>query len=104
MSNRRIFLKNLSHLAVASAMGATITARAQAAKVDEKDPQAIALGYNHDSSKVDKAKYPNHLAVQQCNNCMLYQGKAGDATGACPLFAGKVVSANGWCSAYSKKA
>lgn len=104
MSNRRIFLKNLSHIAAASAIGISLNARAQAAKVDEKDPQAVALGYKHDSTKVDKVKYPNHVPAQQCSNCQLFQGKAGEATGGCPLFAGKVVAATGWCSAYSKKA
>lgn len=104
MSNRRIFLKSLSQIAAASAMGVAIGARAQAAKLDEANPQAVALGYKHDTTKVDKAKYPNHTVAQHCGNCALYQGKAGDAAGGCPLFAAKVVDVNGWCSAYSKKA
>lgn len=104
MSNRRIFLKNLSHIAAASAIGISLSARAQATPVANTDPQAVALGYNNDTTKVDKAKYPNHVPVQACKNCALFQGKAADANGPCPLFAGKVVSANGWCTAYSKKA
>ncbi|KAF3998923.1 high-potential iron-sulfur protein [Glaciimonas immobilis] len=104
MTNRRIFLKNLSHIAAASAIGISLNARAEPAKLDEKDPQAVGLGYVHDSSKADKAKYPNHTAAQQCKNCQLFQGKATDPMGGCPLFAGKLVAAGGWCSAYSKKA
>ena len=104
MSNRRIFLKSLSQIAAASAMGVAIGARAQAAKVDEANPQAVALGYKHDTTKIDKIKYPNHTVAQQCGNCALFQGKVGDATGGCPLFAGKMVATTGWCSAYSKKA
>lgn len=103
MSNRRIFLKNLSHIAAASAIGISLNARAQAAQVANTDPQAVALGYNSDTTKVDKVKYPNHVPAQECKNCALFQGKAADATGPCPLFAGKVVAAAGWCSAYSKK-
>jgi hypothetical protein len=78
------------------------SARAQA-KVDEKDPTAAALGYVHDASKADKAKFKNHAAGQNCGNCALYQGK--DAPwGNCPLFTGKQVASAGWCSAYAKKA
>lgn len=101
MSNRRTFLLQLG---LGSSIFVADAAFADAPKVDEKDAQAIALGYNHDSSKVDKAKYPNHIAAQQCSNCQLFQGKAGNAAGPCVLFAGKVVDAKGWCSAYSKKA
>src|ERR1700712_3938611 len=99
MSNRRIFLKNLTHIAAASAIGVSLNARAQAAQVANTDPQAAALGYKSDTTKVDKTKYPNHAPTQKCMNCQLFQGKAAEATGPCPLFAGKVVAANGWCSA-----
>ena len=57
---------------------------AQAAPmVDEKDPQAVALGYVADTTKVDAKKYPNHAATQACSNCALYQGKPADAAGGC---------------------
>ena len=79
------------------------TAQAQA-KVDEKDPQAVALGYVADSTKADKKKYPKHDNAQMCGNCQLFQGKATDAAGGCPLFAGKQVATKGWCSAWAKKA
>ena len=72
--------------------------------VDEKDPQAVGLGYAADSTKVDAKKYPKHAATQLCSNCALYQGKATDAAGGCPLFAGKQVAGKGWCSAWAKKA
>lgn len=104
MSNRRVFLKSLSQIAAASAMGVTITARAEMPKLDEKDPQAIALGYKNDTSKADNTKFPKHTVAQQCSNCQLFQGKAADAWGPCPIFAGKQVSSKGWCSAYTKKA
>jgi len=83
--------------------GATGVAAAQGTKLDEKDGQAVSLGYRHESSKVDKAKYPKHSAQQQCAGCGLFQGKAGDAWGGCPIFAGRQVSAKGWCSAWAKK-
>ena len=66
-------------------------ARAQA-MVDEKDPQAAALGYVADAKRVDTKKYPKFAAGQNCASCALYQGKAGDKAGGCPLFAGKQVA------------
>jgi len=74
------------------------------AKVEEKDPQAVALGYLSDATKVDAKKYSKYAAGQVCNNCALYQAKAGEAWGGCPLFAGKQVAGKGWCSAWAKKA
>lgn len=75
---------------------------AQAA-VSEKDPQAVALGYVSDATKVDTKKFPKYASGQVCSNCALYQGKPADAAGNCPLFAGKQVAAKGWCSAWAKK-
>lgn len=104
-SQRRDFLRAGTALVAASAAAlVTAPAHAQAGKLEEKDAQAVALGYRNDGSKVDQAKYPKHAASQVCGNCQVYQGKAGDASGACPIFAGKQVSAKGWCSAWVKKA
>jgi hypothetical protein len=101
-SNRRTFM--LQVLAAGSALGA-MQAHGQAGpKLDESDPQAVALGYKQDTAKVDAKKYPKHEATQNCAGCQLFQGKATDATGGCPLFAGKQVAAGGWCSAWAKKA
>jgi hypothetical protein len=108
MTSRRIFLKNLTNLAVVSAAAVTagmpILARADMPQVSDTDPQAKAMGYVSDTNKADKAKFPKHTVAQKCDNCQLFQGKEGDAQGGCPLFAGKAVAANGWCSAYMKKA
>ena len=98
---RRIFLVQ----AVAcSAVVATGASAQGAPKVDEADPQAVALGYKSDTTKVDAKKFPKHTAEQKCNGCQLYQGKAADATAPCAIFGGKSVAANGWCSAWVKKA
>ena len=99
---RRIFIAR-----VVAGGGALLAMQAGAqaqAKVDEKDPQAAALGYAADTTKVDAKKFPKHAATQKCNNCQLYTGKAADASGPCSIFAGKHVAANGWCSAWVKKA
>ncbi|APA88076.1 high-potential iron-sulfur protein [Paraburkholderia sprentiae WSM5005] len=69
--------------------------------LSESDPQAQAVGYTEDASKVDKARFPNFAAGQSCANCSLFQGKAADAYGGCTLFGTKQVASRGWCSAYS---
>ena len=96
---RRTFL-----MTVAAGSGAlAVGARAQPARLDEKDPQAVALGYVADAAKVDAKKCPKYASGQQCTNCALYQGKATDPWGGCPLFAGKQVAGKGWCNAWAKK-
>jgi hypothetical protein len=99
-TNRRVFLMQVAAAGSALAAGA---AQAQAAKVDEKDPQAVSLGYVADTAKADAKKFPKHTKDQKCSNCALFQGKATDAAGGCPLFGTKQVAAGGWCSAYAKK-
>jgi hypothetical protein len=102
---RRDFLKAGSLAMVSAAMASSAAnAAAPAARLDEKDPQAQSLGYKHDATKVDKAKFPKYAAGQTCANCTLYQGKPTDAWAGCPIFANKQVAAKGWCSAWVKKA
>ncbi|NDC61608.1 MAG: iron permease [Betaproteobacteria bacterium] len=99
MTSRREFVIQLSLGSSALLAG---HAMAQA-MVAEGDAQATALGYKADTTKVDGKKYANHKPEQNCGNCALFAGKAGDKAGNCPLFAGKQVAASGWCSAYAKK-
>ena len=98
-STRRLFM-------LTAALGGTTLAtavRAQA-RLDEKDPQAIALGYVADAARADAKKFPRFAQGQNCASCALFQGKAGDAAGGCPLYAGKQVNAKAWCNAWVKKA
>ena len=102
---RRDFLKAGSLAVVSTAIAGSIgSAAAQGAKVNEKDAQAQSLGYKHNATKVDKAKFAKYQAGQTCSNCTLYQGKPADAWGGCAIFPGKQVAGKGWCSAYVKKA
>ncbi len=102
---RRTVLKGA--LAALAAIPVVTAGRAEAAapmpKVDVNDPTAKALGYVLDTSKVDDKKFAAHKAEQKCNNCVQFQGKAGDAVGGCNMFPGKQVEGAGWCSAYTKK-
>ena len=103
-SNRRTFV--IQTVVGAGVLASTRLAQAQAGAplVQETEPQAIALSYKNDPTKVDKAKFPKYAAGQNCANCALYQAKPTDPAGLCPLFAGKQVSAKAWCSAWAKKA
>ena len=97
--DRRVFML------VVGAIGATAAvspARAQT-HLDEKDPQAAALGYVEDTAKVDEAKFPKHAASQTCSRCALGQFKTSESYANCTLFAGKQVNAQGWCSAFVKR-
>lgn len=100
-AQRRIFMMQVA--AAASVTGLTGQAMAQS-MVAENDPQAAALGYKADATKVDKAKFPRYAAGQNCASCAIYQGAAKAASGGCPMFPGKQVSAKGWCSTWTKKA
>jgi hypothetical protein len=96
---RRTFL-----ITVAAGSAALASPALAQARLDEKDPQAVALGYVHDATRVDAKKWPKYAAGQLCSNCALYQAKATDPWGGCPLFAGRQVAGNGWCNAWAKKA
>lgn len=102
MNSRRQFIR------LAAASGAIALASrpalAAAPMLDEKDPQAAALGYVADATRANKAKYATYAPGQMCSGCQLYQGAAGSAAGPCPIFGGKQVAAKGWCSAFVKKA
>jgi hypothetical protein len=79
-----------------------IGALAQQKRVSETEQQAQGLGYKHDASQVDKAKFKNYQPDQICGNCNFFKGKTGD-WGPCDIFAGRDVNAKGWCSAWVKK-
>ncbi len=101
LANRRVFMLQAATAGAALCAGARAFAQA---KLDESDPQAVSLGYKHDTGKVDAKKFPKHAPSQQCAGCALYQGKPSDAWAGCALFPGKQVAGGGWCSAWAKKA
>jgi hypothetical protein len=105
MNKRRIVIRTISAAAAASITGMPLTSSAQLQKIEEKDPQAAALGYKDDTKRVDKKKFPKHDPSQVCKDCQFYvTDKEQKSLAPCTIFAGKAVAANGWCSAYVKKA
>ena len=108
-NSRRRFLEVVvlgAASAPALALLASHRAQAQAAlpHLDESDPTAAALGYRHDTTAVDAAKYPNHKPEQTCANCNLAQAAQADGWMPCTIFPGKAVNPKGWCAAWVKKA
>jgi hypothetical protein len=119
-SSRRDFCKkSLLVLTALPVLGRTFGAGSVAAQgaptkaVDPAGTQAAALGYIHDATKVDTAKYPKRAgaegAKQFCDNCLFYQqgglkaeGLEGEA-GKCVIFPAGLVAAKGWCNSWSPK-
>jgi hypothetical protein len=102
MTQRRTFILTL--VPATLAVGASLRANAQAAKIEETDPAAKAVKYVHDASKLDPAKNAPYVKGSVCGGCALFAGKAGDAWAPCAIVANKQVNAKGWCSAWNKKA
>jgi hypothetical protein len=101
-SNRRLFLMTVAAGTTALAAAQRLAFAAEP-ELSVTDPQAVALGYNPDTTKIDSKKYPQHTAAQDCSNCMHFTAQGG-TTGKCALFPGKLVQAKGWCAGYAKKA
>jgi len=103
--DRRTLLKTAIAGFIATPAAGLIT-KAYAADtphLDEKDPLAVAMGYVHDATKVDKAKNPQYKAGSACHNCVQLTGKEGDEWRPCNIFPGKLVHKNGWCKVWSLK-
>jgi hypothetical protein len=97
--NRRIFVCSIAAI---GSLGATHRAFAQA-RAEEDSEQAVALGYRHDTSKVDTKKYPKHAVTQRCSNCSFWQGKPEDPWAGCAMFGRKQIAHAGWCMAWQKQ-
>ena len=98
-ASRRSFL--ILGAGIGSSLALSGVAFGEDTKLSETDPAAQKLGYRVDAAKVDKTRFPNFVAGQDCSNCSLYQGNAGEPYGGCVLFGSKQVAAHGWCSAYT---
>ncbi len=72
------------------------------AEVPASDPVATAIGYVGDVSKVDKAKYPQYKAGQDCSKCALYVA-SNEGWGKCQMITTGLVKAGGWCGSFNPK-
>jgi len=99
-TQRRIFM--IHTVLAAGGLTCAGISRAAAKKVDENEPKAKSLGYRHDTTQVDRAKFPKHSPSEKCNSCMAWLGKPSDTWAECDLMADRSVAAPGWCSSYVK--
>jgi hypothetical protein len=89
-------------------VGSVRAADAPPNAVPATDPTAIALKYQPDATKADRAaaaRPGKPPAEQMCANCQfrLADQGGGDWSG-CSLFPGKLINVNGWCASWTLKA
>lgn len=101
-TTRRVFIAR-TLAGGCAAWAAPVIGHAAPSRVDEADETAVALGYRHDTTKVDRQRHPKHDPAQRCDNCSFFQGAAGDEWGGCAMFGRKHIAAAGWCSAWAKR-
>lgn len=96
--NRRSLIKlGLFSMSIGGMPLKTFSAEA----LQEMDPQAVALGYKSNVSKIDVLRWTSYKAGNSCSNCSYYQHSNG-LEGPCKVFGGKIVASQGWCNAYKK--
>ncbi|HYN78791.1 MAG TPA: high-potential iron-sulfur protein [Lamprocystis sp. (in: g-proteobacteria)] len=112
-TSRRDAVKLMLGTAVAIPMinligvGSVRAAAAPANAVAADDPTGVALKYNADATKADRAGAARPgapAAEQKCSTCQFSQAGTDAGWQACTLFPGKQVNANGWCSSWTLKA
>lgn len=113
-NSRREFLKISGAGVLGAFIGARLLSQTSPAfaqgnlpMLKESDPQAKALGYHADASKVDTKKWPKRAGAegskQYCYNCQFYQSKEDpkkSKSAPCTIFPGKQVEAKGWCNSW----
>jgi len=75
--------------------------------VDEADPTAMGLKYNHDAaaSERETAARPGlPPAEQHCANCQFQAPPTEGDWVPCQLFPGKLVASGGWCVSWTPRA
>jgi hypothetical protein len=104
MTSRRKFVLAVLPAAALAAAAARPASAQQPARLQETDAAAVALGYRHDATKVDKAKFPTYASGRVCANCNLYAAKGNEDWAPCAAVGNRLVNAKGWCAAWVKKA
>lgn len=104
MTTRRKFVLAVLPAAAFAVAAARSASAQQPTRLQETDTAAVALGYKHDATKVDAAKFPAYAAGRNCANCQLFAAKAGEEWAPCAAVGNRLVNAKGWCVAWVKKA
>jgi hypothetical protein len=103
----KLMLGGLAAVPLANLVGMAAAEAADLPHVDPAtDPTAIALKYQTDATKADRAAAarPGLPPDQQfCHNCQFVQADSGEWR-PCQLFPGKDVNQNGWCTSWTLRA
>lgn len=113
--SRREFISTTSRTAATIPVVAVLGERAfgeqagAAARLEESNPTAVALGYRHDANDVDVDRFPKRASeegkMQFCDNCLHYKpSQDEEGWGPCAIFPGFNVAAKGWCNVWVKVA
>jgi hypothetical protein len=103
VTSRRNFVLAVLPAAALSAAAARSASAQQPVRLQETDAAAVALGYRHDATKVDKAKSPTFAPGRICGNCGLFAAKGNEEWAPCAAVGNRLVNAKGWCAAWVKK-
>jgi len=103
-SSRRKFLTRAAQgVALIPLLSMTEEVVWAAEKITLDNPMALALGYVHDASTVDVAKFPKRAgaegAKQFCDNCSQYK-TTEEGWGTCTIFPNLLVAGKGWCNVW----
>ena len=71
--------------------------------LEETHPDAVALNYVADASKVNREAHPEFVPGNRCAGCFFFHGRGAAATAPCTVFAGYRVNANGWCREFKER-
>jgi hypothetical protein len=107
MSTRRTFLRAtltgllLTRVAAVDAKDPA-DGNADAVALSPSDPNARAMDFTLDASKVDRNRYPNYKGGK-CASCKAFQRSSTPGMGTCQTFSGRLVPSGGWCAAYKAR-
>jgi hypothetical protein len=91
----------LAALIPTAVLGGRQARGAEPARLEVKDPAAIAQAYVENAAQVDLKQYPQYVPGSNCENCLQLQGTPGNTYRPCSLFPGKLVSVSGWCKSWT---
>lgn len=103
LNRRRFLTRTAQGAALIPLLSLTDETVWAAEKITLDNPMAKALGYVHDASTVDVAKFPKRAgeagADQYCYNCSQYV-ETEPEWGTCAIFPNLLVAKDGWCNVW----
>jgi High potential iron-sulfur protein len=67
------------------------------------EPDAVALEFVPDATRIDPAAQPRFKPGSRCSRCYFYQGRSMSDSATCTVFAGYRVPASGWCREFAPR-